>query len=140
MLVHMRKEKNPKNKKQKKGKPLFIKNPSKLVSELVGASSLWPRKLTKISLKTKKDVWYYYCDEILSNKKNSLKNWQIFFSNFATEMAIPLLNFRGWNCAIIHQTPPPTIIFIYLYIYKSFVNADMNLTCSHIRWEVYVAI
>jgi hypothetical protein len=42
--------------KNKEGKPMSIKHPSKLLSELVGASSLWPRKLTKNSLKTKKAV------------------------------------------------------------------------------------
>jgi hypothetical protein len=33
-------------------KSLSIKHPSKLVSQLVSASSLWPRKLTKNSQKT----------------------------------------------------------------------------------------
>jgi hypothetical protein len=67
-------------KRKEKGKPLSIKHPSKLVSELVGASSLWPRKLTKNPLKTKK-----MCDIILvmkfspNNKKIPWKFGKSFF-------------------------------------------------------------
>ncbi len=114
--------------KKEKGKPLSIKHPSKLVSELVGASLLWPRKLTKNSLKTKKDVWYYYSDEIFSKQKKI--PWKFGKSFFLNEMEFcnrnGYLSFKFSRLKLCNNSPNATPNnYIYIYIYINYLSMQI---------------